>query len=219
MGRHLASYTTLTDDLQHFSAEVVYGITLLLLGERLASQPALTPYWVQNFATSLKESLASLRPVQPRTSSATIFASQDLDSCSHIFLRVESVKRPLQQSYQGPFKVLRRTRKMSTLDVSGASQTVGVDRVNLSSYYRTSHPQSPPLSHLSLSPVPLHAYLDHTPERRFRFSFLKTRGEEASNVVRVLRFSVCALRLTIFFHTIPYISGMTSTNTLTSHFL
>ena len=121
--------TALKEDLQHSSAELVYGTTLRLPGELLASQPALTPCSVQDFATSLKESLASLRPVQPRTSTAATFASQDLDSCTHVFLRVDSVKRPLQQPYQGPFKVLRRTRKTFRLDIRGASQTVSIDRV------------------------------------------------------------------------------------------
>ncbi|XP_045137196.1 uncharacterized protein LOC123519756 [Portunus trituberculatus] len=61
--------------------------------------------------------------------SAKTFASQDLDSCSHIFLRVDGVRRPLQQPYHGPFKVLRCTRKTFILDINSDSQTVAVDKV------------------------------------------------------------------------------------------
>ena len=122
--------TTLKEDLQHSSAELVYCSTLRLPGELLTSQPVLAPSSVQDFAATLTESLASLRPVRPRTpKNATAFTSQDLDSCSHVFLRVDSVRRPLQQPYQGPFKILRRTRKTFTLDVNGATQSVAVDRV------------------------------------------------------------------------------------------
>ena len=122
--------TALKDDLQHSSAGLLYGSILWLPGELLVSQPALTPCSVQDFATTLKESLASLRPVRPRTpKNAAVFASQDLDSCSHVFLRVDSVRRPLQQPYQGPFKVLHCTQYTFSLDINGASQTVLVDRV------------------------------------------------------------------------------------------
>ena len=83
--------TALKEDLQHSSAELEYGSTLRLPRELLASQPALTPCSVQGFAGTFKESLVSLRPVQPRTpKNAAVFASQDLDSCSHVFLRVDS---------------------------------------------------------------------------------------------------------------------------------
>ena len=50
---------SLKEDLQHSSAELVYGSTLRLPRELLASQPALTPCGVQDFAATLKESLAS----------------------------------------------------------------------------------------------------------------------------------------------------------------
>ena len=73
--------------------------------------------WIrpQDFAATLKESLASLLPVRPRTpKNAAVFTSQELNICSHVFLRVDSVRRPHQQPYHGPFKVLRRTRKTFT---------------------------------------------------------------------------------------------------------
>ena len=89
--------TALKEDLQHSSAELVYGSTLRLPGELFTSQLALTPISVQDFAATLKESLASFRPVRPKN--AAVFASQDLDSCSNVFLRIDSVRRPLQQPY------------------------------------------------------------------------------------------------------------------------
>ena len=110
--------TTLKEDLQHSSPEVVYGTTLRLPEELLASQPALTPCSIQDFVANFQESLESLWPVQPCTpKNAAVFASQDLDSCSHVFLVVDGVRRPLQQAYQGPglpLKVLHRTRKTFT---------------------------------------------------------------------------------------------------------
>ncbi|MPC58298.1 hypothetical protein E2C01_052294 [Portunus trituberculatus] len=57
------------------------------------------------------------------------FASQDLDSCSHIFLRVNGVRRPLQQPYHCSFKVIHQIQKTFILNVNGSSQTVAVDRM------------------------------------------------------------------------------------------
>ncbi|XP_045119418.1 uncharacterized protein LOC123509284 [Portunus trituberculatus] len=112
----LSIRTALKENLQHSSAKLVYGTTLR---------------FVQDFARSLKESLASLQPVQLRTSSVKTFASQGLESYSHVFLRVDGVRRPLQYPYQGSFKVIHLTRKTFTLDVNGASQTVAIDSVKL----------------------------------------------------------------------------------------
>lgn len=54
--------------------------------------------------------MSSLQPVQPRSSPKKTFVNQDLDTCTHFFVRVDAVRRPLQQPYQGPYRVLRRTR-------------------------------------------------------------------------------------------------------------
>ncbi len=70
-----------------------------------------------------------LQPVQPRTSPSKTFVSQDLDTCTHVFVRVDAVKKPLQQPYQGPFKVLSRRRKTVTVDKDGKADTISIDRV------------------------------------------------------------------------------------------
>ena len=120
---------SLKQDLHHSSAELVYGTTLRLPGELLCSSPDAPPCSVQDFASSLKASMRSLQPVQPRTHPTKTFVSQDLEDCSHVFVRVDAVKRPLQQPYDGPFRVLRRTRKNITIDRHGTSHVIAIDRV------------------------------------------------------------------------------------------
>ena len=119
---------SLKQDLQCSSAELVYGTTLTLPGELLCSSPNPDPPCIQDFATNLRSSMAALQPVQPRTQPSKTFVSQDLEDCSHVFVRVDTVKRPLQQPYQGPFRVLRRTRKNITIDRNGTTHVIAIDR-------------------------------------------------------------------------------------------
>ncbi|KAK3881302.1 hypothetical protein Pcinc_014253 [Petrolisthes cinctipes] len=121
--------TSLKMDLHNSSAELVYGSTLRLPGELLSATPDPESCSVQDFATHLKNTMKCLQPVQPRTSNSKTFVHQDLEACTHVFVRVDAVKRPLQQPYQGPFQVVRRTRKNFTIDKHGSQEDVAVDRV------------------------------------------------------------------------------------------
>ena len=121
--------SSLKEDLHHSSAELVYGANLRLPGEFLAPTPDPEPCSTQDFAFRLKSAMRSLQPVQPRSSTKKTFVSQDLLTCTHVFVRVDAVLRPLSQPYQGPYRVLRRTRKTVTIDRNGSQDAVSIDRV------------------------------------------------------------------------------------------
>ena len=57
------------------------------------------------------------------------YVSSDLDSCTHVFVRHDAVKMPLQQPYDGPFKVTKRSNKHFTLDIKGKESVVSIDRL------------------------------------------------------------------------------------------
>ncbi|XP_043212819.1 uncharacterized protein LOC122376896 [Amphibalanus amphitrite] len=64
----------------------------------------------------------------------------DLSTCSHVWLRVDRVRRPLEAPYIGPLRVLRRWDRWYQLELpSGKSDTVSVERLK-PAYL----PQSPP---------------------------------------------------------------------------
>ena len=73
--------------------------------------------------------MRNLQPLQPRFSPRKTFVSQDLDTCTHVFVRVDAVHRPLTQTYQGPYHVLRLTRKTETIDKNDSCDATVVDRV------------------------------------------------------------------------------------------
>ena len=121
--------SSLKVDLQHSPAELVYGASLRLPGELLAPSPAPPPCSAQDFASRLKDAMRNLQPVLPRSSPRKTFVHQDLDTCTHVFVRVDAVRRPLTPPYQGPYRVLRRTRKTVTIDRHGRRDAVAIDRV------------------------------------------------------------------------------------------
>lgn len=53
----------------------------------------------------------------------------DLHSSSHVFVRDDSTRKPLQPPYRGPYKVLNRADKYYTLDINGHKETVSIDHL------------------------------------------------------------------------------------------
>lgn len=71
----------------------------------------------------------SATPTRSQNSSRHIYVHSSLSSSSHVFLRRDSVRTPLQPPYDGPYKVLSRTPKHYSIDVNGKTEIVSVDRL------------------------------------------------------------------------------------------
>ncbi|GBN69221.1 Transposon Ty3-G Gag-Pol polyprotein [Araneus ventricosus] len=96
-------------------------IPIILLGIRTAVKEVL----VRNLCTN-----ATGIPVATSAHCTDRFyVHPSLKSSSHIFLRADRVQPPLRQPYTGPHKVLCRTDKTITVDISGRKTTVSLDRV------------------------------------------------------------------------------------------
>ncbi|GBN24904.1 hypothetical protein AVEN_8101-1 [Araneus ventricosus] len=71
------------------------------------------------------------RPVSTsHHSCSNSFAHPDLRASSHIFVRCDTVRKPLEQPYQGPFEVIRRNETFFTLIVNKRQSTVSIDGLN-----------------------------------------------------------------------------------------
>ena len=92
----LSFRTTVKEDLKCTTAELVYGTTLRLPGEFFTTSS--TNSDPMSYAAQLKLAMERLRPTPvrrqlPRKS----FVSDNLSNCTHVFIRHDAVKRPLQQ--------------------------------------------------------------------------------------------------------------------------
>ncbi|RWS19739.1 pol polyprotein-like protein [Leptotrombidium deliense] len=74
--------------------------------------------------------MSSLKPYNGKfREQRNIFIHPHLSSCYHIFLRVDSVRSPLEKPYTGPYKVISRNDKTFIIEKQGKLVTVSIDRI------------------------------------------------------------------------------------------
>ncbi|GFR05229.1 retrovirus-related Pol polyprotein from transposon 412 [Trichonephila clavata] len=92
-----------------------------------------------------------LKPVATTShGSKKVFVHPALKTCSHVFVRHDAVKKPLQTPYDGPYLVLKRTEKMFTIEKNGKHSTINIDRLK-PAFFENSHHSSAPI----ISPPPV----------------------------------------------------------------
>lgn len=119
--------TSLHEDIKASPAELVYGTTLKIPGDFFSTEEVeLNSEMLQHFQECMRE----LQPQQPRRHGThKVFTHKDLATCTHVFIRNDAVKRPLQQPFDGPFPVLSRTQKHLDVNIKGQRKTISLDRL------------------------------------------------------------------------------------------
>lgn len=126
----LGMRSALKEDLKTSCAELVYGEPLRLPEEFLASSINNRVEDVAEFIGQLRGKLSQLRPVSAsRHTQPRVFVSRDLPKATHIFLRDDTVRRPLTPPYSGPHKVICFKDKTVVVVVNGKQIEVSADRV------------------------------------------------------------------------------------------
>ncbi|KAK2577959.1 hypothetical protein KPH14_012657 [Odynerus spinipes] len=121
--------TSYKEDIKGSPAEILYGTTLKVPSEffdheDLDSDP-------QIFLEDFRRIMRSLRP-KPTAHHSTrkIFERADLYTCTHVFLRYDANKQPLQQPYTGPHRVVERiSDRVFAIDQNGKIAHVTVERL------------------------------------------------------------------------------------------
>lgn len=127
----LLSLRTCVKQDSHVSpAEMLYGEPL-----RLPADLVLTPWdgivpCGEAFVDTLRKRMRSITPTASRSlGKHATFLPENLLTCERVFLRKDGCTVGMSPPYEGPYKVLRRSRRTVTLDKSGRPLTVSVDRV------------------------------------------------------------------------------------------
>ena len=122
---------TVKQDLDACPSELVYGTALRLPGEYFspgsASERNIT---ASDFAVRLAEHMRSLRaPETQHHAKPLVYLPPSLETCSHVFVRQDGIRRSLQAPYNGPFRVVSRADRYFTVDLGGREDNVCIDRL------------------------------------------------------------------------------------------
>lgn len=117
------------DDLKYRPAEMIYGENLRIPAETFVSDSNSELSDPNNFVYDLKQRFKNFRAIPTRVSSGSSYIPKTLDDCSHVFVRVDQIKKSLEAPYEGPFKVIRKLRKQFVIEKNGKTESISLDRL------------------------------------------------------------------------------------------
>lgn len=120
--------SAIKEDLQATPAEMVYGSNLRLPGDFISSDKKHTNQ--SEFITNLRNTMRKLKPA-PTNHHGTRkpFVHSDMNTCTHVFVRNDAIRKPLQQPYDGPFKVIHRHEKYFEVELKSRLAKISIDRL------------------------------------------------------------------------------------------
>ena len=121
-------HSTVIQDIGVSPAEMVFGENLRLPGE-LFDDTVNSSYsneWIDQFRDKMRSFKATPGLRHCKNNS---FVPSNLQDCSHVFVRCDAVRKPLQRPYDGPFKVISRTRKIFKILMCGKEKIISIDRL------------------------------------------------------------------------------------------
>ena len=125
----LSLRSTFKEDLGCTMSELMLGTVLRLPGQLLSSSER-DDVPVSTYIRNLSAYIDSFKPVRLRHPDVRkSYIDPALLTCSHVFVRYDGVKTPLQRPYDGPYLVIERGNKHFSLDIRGRLDTVSIDRL------------------------------------------------------------------------------------------
>ena len=132
--------------------------------------------------------MQQLRPASPRLQAPSSHVPTNLPTCTHVFVRHDALRKPLQPPYDGPYKVLCHQAKQYTLDINGKRSTISLDRLKPACLDHISHQRHP-------SPLQLRCLLLFT---KHNHPVLLARDDEFILLIAMELIDICLLELEHF---------------------
>ncbi|XP_054713064.1 uncharacterized protein LOC129222573 [Uloborus diversus] len=152
------------------AAEMVNGSSLRLPGEFFHptdSNIALNP---NQFMHKLRDCLFSLKSL-PTTarSKRSVFAQKYLWTSTHMFRRIDSLRKSLEPTYYGPYEVVSRQEKTFRIEINSKESVVNIDRLKPVSLWvpDTTSTPSPPVIYQLRHPWNNLIVLHQNPQKSF----------------------------------------------------
>lgn len=145
----LSVRNTIKEDIGCTAAELVFGSTLRLPGDMVVTSSTTGQVDPTSYAARLRHHMQTIRPTPTRQTHKPSYIPPDLHNCSFVFVRVDTVRKPLQPPYEGPFPVVKRHPKFFIINRNGSHVSISIDRLKVA--YVEDVPASvdppPPSSH------------------------------------------------------------------------
>ncbi|KOX68373.1 hypothetical protein WN51_07924 [Melipona quadrifasciata] len=128
--RHLQ--TTAYHPAANVIVEQFYGQTIRLPAEFFAESKANDGNNIEpaDMGKQLQDVFKKIRPTEgSRHETQKTFMFKDLNTASHVFVRLDQVKTSLQNPLQGPFPVISRNNKTYVVRIRGKDTHVSIDRL------------------------------------------------------------------------------------------
>lgn len=120
--------STFKEDLKGTPAEMLFGTTLRLPGEffHQSKEVVNEPEFLKN----LKRTMVNIRPVPAKHHShPKVFIQKQLSDCTHVFVRNDAVRTPLQPPYDGPYEILKKYEKVFKIRINNRTTKISIDRL------------------------------------------------------------------------------------------
>nr|VZI19069.1 unnamed protein product [Spirometra erinaceieuropaei] len=110
------------------AAELVFGVTVQLPGEMVSPTLRGVVEENTNLVHRLRQFIRTRAPVPSGSYTSPSHLDKDWATCSHVYLRCDRVRRPLEQPYDGPFRVRSRGTKTFRIQRANLEEFLSVER-------------------------------------------------------------------------------------------
>lgn len=120
--------TTFKEEIHGTPSEMLYGENIKVPGaifhstQNVSSDPL-------DFVNKIREHFEIIRSEERKALPITSFIPKDLNTCTHVFIRIDRTKKGLEDPYEGPFQVIRRFRKTFLIKKNNKNISVSIDRL------------------------------------------------------------------------------------------
>ena len=122
--------TALKPDINYSLTEMMYGTNLRLPGDLIVKNTQTDTPDLTQYTDRLKETMRQVAPAQSRNHThANTYIDPRLETATHVFVRTDAVKTPLQPTYRGPYPITEKRAKFFKVEINGKVDSVTIDRL------------------------------------------------------------------------------------------
>ncbi|XP_055306651.1 uncharacterized protein LOC129570953 [Sitodiplosis mosellana] len=116
------------EDINALPAEMIYGKSLTTPGQFLDG-PSENPI-DSEFVEESKQTMSKFKPSAPEYhGQPKFFVHPELKNATHVLIRINAHKTPLQAPYKRPYEVIKSGTKVFKVNIDGKPDAVSIDRL------------------------------------------------------------------------------------------